>query len=107
MESREQADQDKYDYVEGIVADVINADSEYATIIEAALEGKTDALVINSTSKFLADSQIEENLKSRIKVICADKIEPFVDTSDLSVYSSVKGRLIEFVSYESKYAQLA
>ena len=107
LEAREQADQDRYDYVEGIVADVINADSDYAIIVEAALEGKTDALVINSTSKFLADSQIEENLKSRIKVICADKIEPFVDTADLSEYSSVKGRLVEFVSYDSKHAQLA
>jgi len=106
---RTQADgaQNRYDYIEGIVADVIRADAEYATAVEAALEGKTDALVINSTSKFLADDEIREKLQSRVKLICTDKIEPFVDTQYLTQYPSVLGRVVEFVHYDSKYERLA
>jgi len=106
---RTQADgaQNRYDYIEGIVADVIRADAEYAIAVEAALEGKTDALVINSMSKFLADDEIREKLQSRVKLICTDKIEPFLDTQYLTQYPSVIGRVVEFVHYDSKYERLA
>jgi chromosome segregation protein len=95
------------DYVEGIVADIITADPKHAAAVEAALEGKTDAIVINSTSNFLHDSQIREKLQNRVKLICADNVEPFVDTCDLSQYPSVLGRVVEFVNYDGKYARLA
>ena len=97
----------RYDYIEGIVADVISAEADYATAVEAALEGKTDALVINSTGDFLADDRIRGELDSRVNLICTDKIEPFVDTQDLSRYPAVIGRMVEFVNYDSKSAQLA
>ncbi|RKY04796.1 MAG: hypothetical protein DRP66_11255, partial [Planctomycetota bacterium] len=96
-----------HDYIEGIVADVISADAEYAEAVEAVLEGMTDALVVNSTRAFLADSALQKKLKSRVGVICTDRLEPLVDSGDLSGFASVKGRLIEFVGYDSKYAQLA
>jgi len=97
----------RYDYIEGIVADVISAEADYATAIEAALEGKADALVINSTDGFLADERMREGLDSRVKLICTDKIAPFADSQDLSQYRSVVGRAVEFASYDSKNAQLA
>lgn len=95
------------DYVEGIVADIITADMEYADAIEAALEGRTDALVINSTRGFLEDTAMSQNLDSRVKVICGDRITPLVETEDLSSYSGVVGRAIEFVKYDHKYTTLA
>jgi len=97
----------RYDYIEGIVADVIGAEADYATVVEAALEGKADALVINNTGDFLVDDRIHEELDSRVNLICTDKIEPFVDIQDLSPNPSVIGRVVEFVSYDSKNAQLA
>jgi len=97
----------EYDYIEGIVADIIRADADYAAAIEAALEGKTDALVINDTERFLSDDKIGKNLENRVKLICADKVEPFVDTLDLSHYASVHGRAVEFVNYDSRHAALA
>lgn len=97
----------KFDYVEGILAEAIAADVEYANAVEAALEGKTDALVISSTSRLMADKEIIEKLEGRVNFICRDKIEPFVDKKDLSKFRHVKGRLVEFVKSESKYAPLA
>ena len=95
-----------YDYIEGIVANVISANPDYAHIVEAALDGKTDALVINSTRSFFKD-QLHQKLPGRISLISTDKIEPFVDTQDLSQYPAVIGRVVEFVNYDSTHTQLA
>ena len=99
----------KLDYVEGVVADIVAADFEYASAVEAGLEGKTDALVVNSTRRLMADIGAEGaigKLDSRVNFLCLDRTEPFVDSKDLSKMESVKGRLVEFVNYESKYAPL-
>ena len=47
------------------------------------------------------------NLDSRVSFLCLDRIEPFSDSTDLSKYQHVKGRLVEFVKYDSKFAPLA
>ena len=95
------------EYVEGIVADIITADIRYADAIEAALEGRTDAIVINSTRDFLEDENLSQGLDSRVKVICTDRITPFVDTQEVSSCAGVLGRAIEFVKYDQKYTSLA
>jgi len=95
------------DYVEAILADIIEADVEYANAVEAALEDRTDALVVNNTSKLLADTETIEKLDSRVNFISLDRVEPFVDTLNLAALPCVKGRLVEFVKFESRYAPLA
>ena len=47
-----------------MIADIINADVKYAAAVEAAIEGFSDALIINSTHRFLADDQLREQLDS-------------------------------------------
>jgi chromosome segregation protein len=97
----------RFDYVEGVLADIIEADVEYANAVEAVLEGQTDALVTNSTDRLLADGEQIQALDGRVNFFCLDKIEPFVDCNDLSKYEYVKGRLIEFVKFDDRYAPLA
>ena len=104
---RASADDDRYDYIEGIVADILHAEPKYAIAVEAALEGRTDALVVNSTKKLLADDEMRERLRSRVNVICTDRIEPFVDSADFSNNPAVLGRAVEFVNYDSKHAAVA
>ncbi len=99
------AESQKCDYIEGIVADVITADPHYASAVEAALEGLTDALLINSTGQFLQDNELQNKLDSRIRVICMDRIEPFHDRVDLSEVPGVLGRLVEFVQYNGPFSQ--
>ncbi|MHC4707268.1 MAG: chromosome segregation protein SMC, partial [Planctomycetota bacterium] len=96
----------KFDYVEGILADIVSADVAYASAVEAALEGITDAVVCNNTKRLLANKETIEKLDGRVNFICLDRIEPFVDSMDLSKFSGVAGRLAEFVKYEGKYATL-
>jgi chromosome segregation protein len=96
----------KFNYLEAILAEVIEADVEYANAVEAALEGKTDALIINNTGRLMADKETIEKLEGRVNFIIADKIEPFADKKDLSEFRHIEGRLAEFVKAESKYAPL-
>jgi chromosome segregation protein len=97
----------RFDYVEGMLADIIGADVEYANAVEAVLEGQTDALVINNIERLLADSEQIQALDGRANFLCLDKTEPFVDSNDLSKYECVKGRLVEFVKFDGRYAPLA
>jgi chromosome segregation protein len=92
--------------IEGMLADIIAADIEYANAVEAALEGQTDAVVIKNANSLLADTETIEKLEGRVNFICLDKIGAFVDKTDLSEFTGVKGRLAEFVTYDSKYAPL-
>jgi len=104
---QERAIDNKFDYVEGILAETIETGVEYANAVEAALEGQTDALVINSTGRMLADIEMIRELDGRVNFISLDKVEPFVDTNDWSGFECVKGRLVEFVKFDSQYAALA
>jgi len=96
----------KYEYVQAMVADAVTADVEYAGVIEAALEGKTDSLIVNNSSALFADKETLDKLDGRVNFICTDKITPFVDSTDLSKFPSVKGRVAELVKYDSQYATL-
>jgi chromosome segregation protein len=96
----------KADYIEGIVADVLSAKSSYAAAVEAALEGRTDTLLVNSTRQFLEDQKIHEKLDGRLSVLCMDRIEPFSNTDDFSEEPQVTGRLAQFVKFDSAYAPL-
>ncbi len=96
-----------FDYIEGMLADIISTDVEYANAVEAALEGVTNAVVVNSASKLLADKDTLKELDGRVNFICMDRTEPFADKRDLSRLPDVKGRLVEFVKYQGKYGPLA
>jgi chromosome segregation protein len=95
-----------FDYVDGILADIIVADVKYAAAVEAALEGKTDSLVVNNTSKLLADKASFEMFEGRVRFLCTDRILPFDDSLDLSECPHVIGRLVEFIKYDARYAPL-
>jgi len=96
----------RLDYVEGILAEIVEAGVDYATAVEAALEGQTDTLVVSSMSRLLSDTETIEKLDGRVAFLGLDRIEPFVDTTDLSQLAGVKGRLVEFVKFEGRYAPL-
>jgi chromosome segregation protein len=100
------SDSEKPVYVEGIIADVIIAEPHYAQAVEAALEGMTDALLVNSTGAFLNDSQLQNKLDGRIRVFCLDRIGPFCDQVNFSKQLAALGRLVEFVRYESRFSPL-
>jgi chromosome segregation protein len=103
-----QADeQRKVAYIDGILAEKVSTDVEHAGAVEAALEGLTDVLLIKSRGQLLADEEMAAQLNGRVHFCCLDRLEPFVDDRDFSTHPGVKGRLVEFVSYDARYAPLA
>jgi len=98
--------EERFDYVEGILADIVRADAEYATAVEAGLEGRTDALVVSNTDRLLAERGKIEELDGRVNFISADKNGHFSDSLDLGNIDSAIGRVVEVVDCDSKYAPL-
>ncbi|NLH17799.1 MAG: chromosome segregation protein SMC [Phycisphaerae bacterium] len=107
LRTRTESQGQRYGYIEGIVADLLSAAPDQAGIVEAALEGCTDMLVVNRTSAFLEDSDLQARLTHRVGVLCLDRLEPFVDQTDLSSEAGVLRRVVECVRFESVYAALA
>ncbi len=99
-------DQQKRDYIDGIVAEKISTSVDYSLAVEAALEGLTDVLLIKDATRLLQDQPMIAQLEGRVHFCCLDRIDPFVDDTDWSAQGGVKGRLVEFVSYDGKYAPL-
>jgi chromosome segregation protein len=97
----------KLDYLDGILAQKIGTDVEYAGAVEAALEGLTDVLLVSDTGKLLQDRAMLSSLEGRVHFRSLDRVEPFMDEVDFSEYPFVKGRLVEFIRCESHYAPLA
>ncbi len=104
---KERKTESRLRYIDGIVADVISSQVEYSAAVEAVLEGKTDALLVNSTTQFLDDASLKQKIDGRLQVLCMDKIPPLCDTVDFSQRSEVLGRLVSFVRFEDTYAPLA
>ncbi len=96
----------KREYIEGIVADAVIAQTDFAQAVEAALEGCADALLINSTGAFLQDAALQKTIDSRIRIICMDKLTPFSDSTDLSESLGIIGRMVQFIHFESRFAPL-
>ncbi len=95
------------DYIDGILAEKIGTDVQYAAAVEAALEGLTDVLLIKDSGRLFQDRPTLSSLEGRVHFRCLDRVEPFMDDADFSKYPFVKGRLVEFVRCESRYARLA
>jgi len=97
---------ESFDYVGGIVADVIGANVEHAAAVEAALEGMMDALIINSRSRLMDDQEMIGKLEGRVNFLCTEGMEPFVDVKDFSQFDGVAGRAAEFVKAEGEHGPL-
>lgn len=93
-------------FIKGIIADIIRAKPKYAAAIEAALEGKADAVVADSTQPLLNDKTLAQQAGGRVRFICTDRLEPFAESIELPQADGIIGRAVEFVSFESQYAQL-
>jgi chromosome segregation protein len=97
----------RLDYIDGILAQKIGTDVAYAGAVEAALEGLTDVLLVTGADRVLQDREMLAGLEGRVHFRRLDRVEPFVDDVDFSKYPFVKGRLVEFVRYDGRYAPLA
>ena len=95
----------RFDYVAGFLAECVSVDVKYANAVEAALNGKADSIIVKNLQELINDPSVL-NLEGRVNFLCLDRVEPFVDHMDLSKFEQVKGRVVEYVEFDSQFAGL-
>jgi chromosome segregation protein len=64
----------KFPFIRGLVADVLRVDVEHAHVIEAALDGRDQWLVITELAAAVAAHEVMEEIKGRVNIVCADRL---------------------------------
>ena len=66
--------EEKFPFIRGLVADVLQVDVEHAHVIEAALDGRDQWLVTNELSAVASHRDALEELEGRVNLLCADRL---------------------------------
>ena len=102
-----QENPEAYYYVKDIVADIIQAEVTYASIIDAALTDRAQDLVVTSSQAVLEDEANLSGLKGRVQMICLDRLPPFKNGYDFSRHPEVQAKCIDLVSFPPDCQALA
>jgi len=94
------------DYLEGILAEKISTDVDYATAVEAALEGLTDAVVVRDRARLLEHQELIASLDGRVRFVFGDQAVQQPPLAALDSHAGVEGCLLDFVRYEDALAPL-
>ena len=106
--TRRQAEQgDKvFAYVDGMVADLLEADVEHAAIVEAALGDLEQYLVVSDSSAMFADLATIAETDGCVRTICLDRLPPFIGGRDFSAMPGFVGNAADMVRCHEKYERL-
>ncbi|MCH7631990.1 MAG: chromosome segregation protein SMC [Planctomycetes bacterium] len=108
LDSKSQgADSPRLDAIIGLVADVFETDVQWAPIIEAALAGRDQDLLVTDSERFLCDAEGLADLPGRLTALCQDRLPPVVNPRDFSDQEGYVARAIDYVRYDDKYESLA
>lgn len=90
----------------GLVADLIRTDMEHAEIVEAALAGRDQHVVVRDASFFEANAAALAKLGGSVNVFSLDLLGPVVHAGDLSSMAGVVGVAANWVRTEPEYEHL-
>jgi chromosome segregation protein len=103
----------KFNFVRGLVADILRVDVEHAHAVEAALDGRDQWLVAPDGQNALAAREAFEELEGRVNVICADEltrdtgfqpvpaIQTFIENGSLQTQDTTHGLEARVTSSET------
>ncbi|HXE55326.1 MAG TPA: chromosome segregation protein SMC [Tepidisphaeraceae bacterium] len=66
--------EERFPFIRGLVADVLQVDVEHAHVIEAALDGRDQWLVTNELATLAANRDKLEDLEGRVNVLSTDRL---------------------------------
>ncbi len=78
----------RFAYVEGLVADLFETDVEHAELIEGALGGLEQYLVVSDSQAMFGDQDALDAFEGCVRTICLDRLGPFISPRD---FSAAKG----------------
>jgi chromosome segregation protein len=106
-ESRQENHHRALNGVVGLVADLIDTDVQYASIIEAVLGESDQSLVISDSEAFLSHPELFSDLPGRLTVLCADRLPPVVNPRDFTGQPGFVARAIELVRFPGAHETVA
>ena len=65
---------DKYPFIRGVVADFLRVDVEHAMVIEAALDGRDQMLIADSSAAVEGTAEALAELEGRVNILCTDQL---------------------------------
>ena len=85
--------------VRGMVADLISTHFSNAVLIEAALNGFDQYLVVENSAEFFARADALADFPGRVRAICVDQLPPFIDGRDFSQQEGFVAYAMDLVRY--------
>ncbi len=89
-----------------LIADVIRTDFEHANLIETALAGRDQYIVIDSVDLITKYSDRISALEGRVKFLPLDVLPAIINVRDFSNFDGVVGLASNFVDCDSRYEHL-
>ncbi len=106
LEAR-QKDTDEFYYVRGLAAELIRSEVKYASVIEAALGGSSQNLVVTSSEELLKDQDRLSEMAGRVFMTCLDRLKSVDDGFDVKSYPAIIARVSDLVTVPDDCGNLA
>lgn len=90
----------------GLVADYISTDLEHARLIEAALAGKDQYVVVENSEFIERNSDLLDALPGAVDIFALDLVPPLINVRDCSGMDGVIGVAAEFVKTDDRCERL-
>ncbi len=107
MEREADPERERFGYVEGLVADLLEADVSHAAIIGSALGDLEQYLVVSDSAALFADESSIAELDGCVRAVCLDRLGPFIGGRDFSDTPGYVGNAADLVRCDERHRQLA
>ena len=91
----------------GMIADLFETDVDNAGLIEAALAGAEQFLVVTDSRKLTDELEQLGKLPGRVNFLCLDLIPPWVNGYDWAQQEQYLGRAVDYVKFDPALAPVA
>jgi chromosome segregation protein len=97
-----------FEWVRGLVADVLRVDVEHATLIEAALDGRDQWLVTDAQGMVSSLTMVSDELEGRVNILCTQQLPRHeIPAHDWNQHPHLVRLASDLVRYEPGDAALA
>jgi chromosome segregation protein len=97
-----------FEFIRGLVADVLRVDVEHATLIEAALDGRDQWLVTDSPTAAAAVQAALDDLDGRVNILCTGELpQQQIPSHDWNNHPHLVRLACDLVRHEQSDAALA
>ena len=103
LKQREQ----RFPFIAGLVADMLQVDVQHAKVIEAALDARDQWLVAADASAVAAGRDELDKLEGRVNILCLDRIPAAASDYDWAAHAQKAAAAVDLIQCAPEHAPLA